>query len=538
MPLSFFHALSRLFHAGLLLIAAATAVAAPAAAQPADAPDADRDTLVLTLDAALDVALRANHDLRRVRLDVRNAEAQVREAWGQVFPQVDGSASYTRNVLTANPFAGSDISSFFGGGGTSDWVAYNEQARTDDDPATQPITLAAFQDSVRTAQEAAGITLSTSSNPFGVDNQFNSGIQVTQTLFNGSAFAAIAGAKELRDVNQRAVDRQEQLLVDQVRQAFYQALLSRERVRVTAESVARTRQTLREVDQQVERGVVPKFQRLSTEVELSNLETQLVEVRTQADLALDDLKLATGLPVDRPLRVDGALTTDALYRYRDLNVSLAIEQALRQRADLKQLQNVIALRETDKRITQAEYLPSISAFANFNYVGRVPDNRTRTVTDPSDPFFYDQVEREFFDSEFWNPSISVGVQLSWNIFNGFQTTARVQQRQVAVNQARVDYEQLQQQVRLQVQSALKNLEAARQRIVSQERNVERAETNYEFVSARVGEGVSTQLELREASDQLDQSRLNYLQAVFDFLDAQSALETALGTLPSSASATP
>jgi outer membrane protein TolC len=55
-----------------------------------------------------------------------------------------------------------------------------------------------------------------------------------------------------------------------------------------------------------------------------------------------------------------------------------------------------------------------------------------------------------------------------------------------------------------------------------------AELNYNHMSERVQEGVASQLELREASDQLDQSRLNYLQAVHDYLVARTDLETALG----------
>jgi outer membrane protein TolC len=63
-----------------------------------------------------------------------------------------------------------------------------------------------------------------------------------------------------------------------------------------------------------------------------------------------------------------------------------------------------------------------------------------------------------------------------------------------------------------------------------------AETNYEYTAERVEEGVSSQVELRQASDQLDQTRLNYLNAVFDYLVARSDLETALGRPLTEASA--
>ena len=173
----------------------------------------------------------------------------------------------------------------------------------------------------------------------------------------------------------------------------------------------------------------------------------------------------------------------------------------------------------------------MEAVANFNYSGNVPDVRESIVQDRTtteDPFDFVARERGFFDDSYWNPSVSGGVRLQWNLFNGFQSSARMQQRQIELERAELQLEQLRQSVVLQVERALRNLEAARQRILSQSRNVERAETNYAFARTRLQEGVADQLALREASDQLDLSRLSYLQAVYDFLVARSNLETALG----------
>ena len=521
--------------AGTILCAALLALggASPAAAQddPPPMPSMEEDAsspITLTLNDAVRVALNQNFDLQRTRLDVRNANAQIREAWGQVMPQIDVTGGYTRNVVTANPFAGSDVTGLFAGGGATDWVTFNERARTDGDPSTSTITYQEFQRRQQEAREAAGISVGGSGNPFGVDNEFRSGISLTQTLFNGSAFSAISGAQQLKDVNQRAVDRQMQTLADQVRQAYYDALFAQEQVQVLEQRVQRTEQTLQEVSLQVRQGVTPKFQRLSTEVELSNTQTQLVQAENSAGSALDNLKNTMGISVDRPIRLDGSLDAAETSMYREVSMQRAIETALDRRPDVEQARLAIELRKVQENTVRAEYLPSLSAVANFNYTGRVPDDRELTLSDPNDPFAFSTQDRGFFEDSFWNPSFSVGLQLNWNIFNGFQTSARVEQQQVAVRRAEIDYEQTRRAIELEVRRALRNLQDARQRIQNQDQNVQRAETNYQFVSQRVQQGVSNQLELREASDQLDQSRLNYLQAVHDYLVAQSAFETAVG----------
>jgi outer membrane protein TolC len=79
-----------------------------------------------------------------------------------------------------------------------------------------------------------------------------------------------------------------------------------------------------------------------------------------------------------------------------------------------------------------------------------------------------------------------------------------------------------------VERALRSLENARERLDAQGENVDLAQQNYRFAQRRVTVGVADQLELRDASDQLDEARLNYFQAVYDFLEARSRFESAVG----------
>ncbi|MEX0746949.1 MAG: TolC family protein, partial [Rhodothermales bacterium] len=69
--------------------------------------------VAIALEEAIQIALVNNHVMRSTRLDVDNANAQVREAWGQVMPQLDVQSSYTRNLKSANPFAGSEAGGLF-----------------------------------------------------------------------------------------------------------------------------------------------------------------------------------------------------------------------------------------------------------------------------------------------------------------------------------------------------------------------------------------------------------------------------------------
>ncbi len=499
------------------------------APSPADQP------LVLTLTEAVQTALQKNLDLRRTQLDMEDADAQVQEAWGNLYPSLNLTGSYTRNVVTANPFAGSDAASLIGGGGETEWLAFNERRRLEDE---QPITFPDFQQRQQDSLAAAGIRLGGGGgNPFGVDNEFRTGLQLTQTLYSKQAFTSVKGSKQFKDVSRHARDRQVQTVTNEVVTAFYQALLAQERTRVLQKSVDRAEKTLQEVSTRVERGVIPKAQRLGANVELSNARTQLIEARNAADLARDNLKRTLGLSPERPIELKGNLEEqrdDGLQQVSPETISMsnAVNRAIENRPDLKRARLNVELREIQTEASRSAFYPQVEAVANFNYSGRVPDDRSRLQTtdpqDPTNPFYFREQERGFFNDSFWNPSFSVGLQLNWNLFSGFQRSSRVQQAEIQRRQAEIQRDQLRKAVTVEVRKALRDLENARERIESQKANVRRAELNYDHVSERVREGVASQLELREASEQLDQSRLNYLQAVHDYLVAQTDLETALG----------
>lgn len=502
------------------------------------AQELPKDTIHLSLEEALQVALTRNYELRGRQLDVENANSQVREAWGQVMPQVNLSSSYQRNVKTSNPFAGSSAGSLFSSFGYIDWLKFNEEARIDNDPSTQPISLRTFNRRRMQGYNQAGLQPGGGGNPFGVDNQFLGGISISQPLYNNQAFSAIAGAQQLKEVNQQGLKRTRQQVIHDVRATYYDVLLAAERVQVMEESLQRVKRTVEEASKRVQQGTASKYQRLSAQVQESNLETQLIELKNQADAVKDGFKHLLGLPISQTVELRDTLALEGLSATDTQTVHQVLPEALDQRPDLQQARLAVELQKVQKNITEGTFFPAVDFFASLDYSGRVPDDRTRVLTDPNDPFSFSADHRRFFSRAYWNPSVAVGLRLNWTIFDGFQRSSQLQQAAVAVNRAQLQQEQLREAVRLEVEQALQNLQAARQRIKSQQQNLSRAELNYEYAVTRLNEGVGSPLEEREASEQLDQSRLNYLQAVRDYLVAKSTYALAAGTIDAGVSTRP
>ena len=512
----------------VFLCVLASLAASPVQAQ--EAPEPQPELITLTLREAIEIALDRNYQLRNRRLDIDEAEWLVREGYGGAMPHLTASSRYQRNVASPNPFAGSDAGGFFETLSYLDWLAYNEDARTDEDPGTDPLSLDDFRDRQEEGLDEAGIVRSASDNPFAVDNQFSNSLSLTQTLYDGGLFGGIRAAKMYRELTEAGVAREMQTVVRDTKIAFYAALFAAEQAEVVRKSVERTSRTVKDAEMRLVQGVSSKYDKLSAEVELANLESDLVRAENTRDNTLDRLKLLVGLPTTQPIVLKGSLQEDAsANRFRHVSLDAVLGEAMNRRPDLEQAALSIELNDINRRIEQAGRLPVLSAFVDVGYLGSVPDNRTRVFNVEGDPFTYDSETSNFFDSSYWNSTVAVGLSLKWTIFDGFQTRSRIQRAIIDRQRSEIGFEQLQNQVRLEIESARRELFTADERMSSQLQNVSRAELNYEYASTRVREGVSSRLEEREASDLLDESRLNYNRAVYDYLAAQANFEAAVGT---------
>ena len=492
---------------------------------------APTESVSVSLAEAIELALAHSPAVHAARLDVEKTEAQVTGARSPVLPSVDLSVRYVRNLAAPNPFAGSGADGVFGGLSSLGWLQLNEHARTDGDPNTNPLTLQEYLQRNGAGVRAAGGDPSGPDNVFLVENQLTAGITITQLLYDGAAFAGLRAAAAVRDMRAVAVRRTSLDVVNQTTQTYRGIQLAQAQVRVLDARIERVKDTLEDIRAKVARGVSPQIQQLTAEVELANIVTSRVQAQAQVEGLTDQLSRLLGLPPSQSLLLSDALKIDepAALPTEDE----ALQTAYRDRPDLQQLQaNGLAI-DAQVDAANAGLWPRISAFANLQIQGSIPDDRTSTViADPmGDPFVFRQDEAGVFDDRYWNKIANIGVQLTWNLFAGFSTDSQVSQARIDRRQVTVQVDALREGIVVEVRQALRALRTAQIRLDTQVRNIERAALAYDHATARLEHGVSTQADLRTASDQLDQSRFNHLQAIHDYLVAWTRLEVAMGHPP-------
>ncbi|MEJ2541681.1 MAG: TolC family protein [Gemmatimonadota bacterium] len=471
--------------AALLLV---VAVGAPVTAQEpvGTGPAAPRG--VLTLQEAVRTAVERNPELQSARLVLEQAQEQVDEAWGNVFPSADLTTTYTRNLSVPVSFLPGIIF----------------------DPDADPDELIAVQ--------------------FGADNLWNLSIDVEQPLFNAAAFIGVGAAGRFESLQEEVLRGELHTVVTRVQSSYFQLLLSQEQERLLENSVRRVEESLRETRALADAGLSSEYDVLRLEVELANLTPNLRRARN----AVQQAKRQLGVELDIPpaeaesLEVAGSLATmrldDLAANSADNRAILAMAEvttapaeelvasAMSLRSDVRQLEQTEDLRLTELRLQQVEYLPRISLFGSYGIISQ----------QNGDPRF-------FGDPRAYNRLI--GVRLTFPIFQGFQRDARIDRQRAVLEQARVQTELGRNQVATEVRSLAEQVEEARLRAEAQQLAVTQAQRGFDIARAQYREGLGSQLELTDAEVALRQSEFNYAQAVYDYLVARAQLDAAVGIVP-------
>ncbi|MFQ5605965.1 MAG: TolC family protein, partial [bacterium] len=292
-----------------------------------------------------------------------------------------------------------------------------------------------------------------------------------------------------------------------VRRAFYTVLLSQQVVDVFRQTLAQTEAHFDNVKKKYEQGVAAEFDLLRSEVDRSEAQAGLIEAQNNLKLAKSALKNAIGLPLDKPLNVSGTLEYQPL---PDEEVARMSQEALKLRPEMKQLNLQMEMAQLNASIQKGQYLPSLSLVGNYQFQGQSSDLR------------FGATER--------STSLTAGLSLRFDIFNGFATSARIQQAQAQANEVVHQMENISQLIKLEVEQATLRMQDARQRILTRQKSVAQAQKAYDIAEVRYDNGVGTQLELFDARLALNRTRTNYLQAVYDYNIALFEWQKAVGII--------
>jgi outer membrane protein TolC len=233
----------------------------------------------------------------------------------------------------------------------------------------------------------------------------------------------------------------------------------------------------------------------------------VIRARNLVRLSQTTLANALGLEATVPIEIDDILT----YEPVTLDSSQLLAEALGNRPELRQAQARLDAARAQLSGAKARYLPDLTVNGS---AGMASDDTIVSTNGVNGVTFGDQ----------W----SVAGVLTWNLFEGFFTQARVKETQALVETARADYETVELQVRLEVEQSYIAVVEAAERYGATEKAVESAKENLRLAQGRYDAGVGTILELTEAQLSLTNAEADTVRAVTDYRVGLAVLDRVVG----------
>lgn len=408
----------------------------------------------ITLKEAIEFALQNKADALKAKLDITNAEAKIMEAKAGALPTINGTANLNYNPILQQTAL--DVGAFSGGPSNIQMIAMGQKW-------------------------IAG-----------------AGVQLQQALFNQQVFIGLKAAKSTKEFYQLNADLTDEQIIERVSNAYFQVFTVQQNQETLESSYTSTEKVRNVIKSLFDNGLAKKIDLDRTNVNLTNIETNIKQTKNGVIQAENALKFYMGMPIENKIQL---VKEDMEITPHLLENTLSSDN----RTEIKVLLKNKELLEYNKKATEAAYYPTVNLTANYNWQGlgaKFPLTNGKS------------------HGVYWSDYSAIGLGINIPIFNGFSTKAKVQQAQIDIDKLDADIKDTKLSLDLAYQNAKSQIENSLSTLDSQKANVKLAEDVLADTKSNYQYGLATLTDLLDAENSLVQAKNNYTTAILDYKIAE------------------
>ncbi len=396
----------------------------------------------LELREAIELAIRNNHLIKSAQRDIKAQELELKAAKGALFPRIKVEETFTRTDMPAYAFMSK----------------LNQERITmqDFDPARL-------------------------NNPKAINN-FETKFTLEVPIWLGGK---VQSAQKMAEYEYRAVsleaERRKEEVIRQVYNAYMDAVLAKESIKVAEQAVKDAMEHLRLAEQMHKVGLALLSDVLRAKVYLSKAEENLQKAIRGYQTAKKGLELVVGVPL-------GDFEVQEVAHCPQIDIN-HLREKVQSRKDIKALEERLKMLEEAYRFTLSDNLPQVFAFTQY------------FLNSKDHPFGAD------------GKGYLAGVSVSWTFDTGLTTLRRAQ----ANLERRAS---LQERLKLLRDSALFDLnrsyaeyENALDMLRSAEDRIRASQEVLRIMELRYRNGLARMVDILDAQTELDKARLERVQAI-------------------------
>ena len=341
---------------------------------------------------------------------------------------------------------------------------------------------------------------------FGTSYNANAGIDVSQLLFDGQVFIGLQARRSTLTFSQNQLEVTKEMIKVNVLKIYYQLVVGEKQLTSIEANISRFEKLLADTKEIYKNGFAEKLDVDKVSVQLNNLKTEKIKIRSQLDAGNDGLKFLLNLPQN-----DQLILTDSI------SPELIKEDVLTDTfnySDRKEYQLLLTAKKLGQynvKRYQLSNLPTLAAYGNYYTTAQ-------------------RNEFNFFNDGHWFASSLIGVKLSMPLFEGFAKKSRVDKAKLELEKTNNSLENLKASIDYDVAQSKLKITASLVTVDNQLGNMELAEKVYNTTKLKYEQGLGSNQEIYNAQTELKVAQNNYYGALYDAIIAKIDFLKAIGKL--------
>lgn len=342
---------------------------------------------------------------------------------------------------------------------------------------------------------------------FGVKWNSTGGVSLSQILFDGQVFTGLQARQTLIDFANKNVEITEENIRANIHKVYYQLVTGRDRLTFIDSNIALLEKLRHDTKIMYDNGFAEKLDVDKTSVQIANLQTEKIKAINQLSNGFLGLKVLLGMPIRDSLvltdKIDEQQLREGILEASTFNYA--------QRRDFQYADLGVRLKNYDVQRYKYSKIPTLSLNGYYN------KNAQRD-------------EFDFFKGGRWFDISAFTLDLKIPIFSGFSTNARIAKAKLEAQKSINQRESLKIDIDNQIETAKNNFNSAIASLDYQKDNKDLAETVYQQTKKKYEIGTGSQTEINTAQQDLIKAQDNYINAIYDAINARVDFLKATGKL--------
>ena len=351
-------------------------------------------------------------------------------------------------------------------------------------------------------------------NPSGPKREITTGVLNTsslqfsanQVLYNNDVLIAAKSDKYYKLKSTQTTREQKINLVVEVSKAFYDVLLSEANQDFLSDDIVRIDKSMKDAYNQYKTGVSDKIDYQRALISINNLKSEIYATQETIRAKYTRLKELMGYPQNEHLTIE----RDTLDMFKSFQVDTAVVPDYHNRIEYNLLITQLKLQKFTMDYYKTGFLPSLSAFANYNLV------------------FQNDQFNDLYKQTF--PNSIIGLSLSFPIFEGTRRIQQLKRAHLQYREMALDTINLKNSINTELDQAMAAYKSNLKAYKAASENVRIADEVYNTVKFQYDQGIKAFLEVIVSETDLRTSRINELNALYRLLSSKLDLDKALGNI--------